>query len=120
MDTTVIGSRIREQRKKRKQSTEKFAEAVGLSTIYLGEIERGERVPSLKSFTKIANYLEMSADHFLCYELVAAKPFVHNEISEKTKDLTPQQLKMVRDIVYAMVDGFRVIDMSNAELDEGE
>jgi len=118
MDITIIGSRIREQRKTRKMSTEKFAEAVGLSTVYLGEIERGERVPSLKSFTAIVNYLGISADSLLSYELIAAKPYVYDEITEKTKDLTPQQLKMVKDIVFTVVDNFKAIDKHNAELNE--
>lgn len=120
MDISILGSRIREHRKARKMSTDKFAEAVGLSSVYLGEIERGEGVPSLKTFTMIANYLGLSADYLLSYELVAAKPYVYDEIAEKTKDLTPQQLKMVKDIVFTVVDNFRAIDKSNAELKEGE
>ena len=120
MDLTILGTRIREQRKARKLSTDKFAEAVGLSAIYVGEIERGERMPSLKTFTKIANFFELSADYLLCHELVAGKPYVYDEITEKTKDLTPQQLKMVKDITFAVVDNFKAIDKSNEELKEGE
>jgi len=115
MDIVKLGSLIREQRNERKMSTAKFAEAVDLSAVYLGEVERGERMPSLKTFVKIANFIGMSADYLLRYEMDSAKPHVFNEITEKTKDLTPPQLKMVKDVVYTVVDNMEAIDKRNAE-----
>lgn len=48
-----------------------FAEKVGLSVAYTGMIERGEKVPKLETFVRIANTLEVSADLLLADVLQA-------------------------------------------------
>jgi len=106
MDKEILGSRIREQRKERKMTLEKFAEAAGIGLVYLGEIERGEKMPSMGTFIKIVNNLGLSADFILRDELVATKPLVLNEVTKKMKDLSPLHLKMVKDVVITMVDNF--------------
>jgi len=106
MDKEVLGARIREQRKALNLTLEKFAEAVGIGLVYLGEIERGDKMPSITTFIKIVNNLGLSADYLLRDELVAAKPLVLNEVTEKMQDLTPPHLKMVKDVVVTMVDNF--------------
>jgi len=104
MDKTILGARIREERKQRKMTLEKFAEMAGIGTVYLGEIERGDKMPSINTFIKIVNNFGLSADVLLRDEVVAAKPYVFDEITEKVKDLSPQQLKMVKEVVFVMVD----------------
>lgn len=104
MDKSVIGKRIREQRKEHKLTLEKFSDMAGIGTVYLGEIERGEKMPSMNTFIKMVNALDISADIFLRDEVAAAKPYVLNEITEKMKDLSPPQLKMVNDVFNAMLD----------------
>ena len=44
---------------------EDLAEKVGLSTNYIGMIERGEKIPYFESFLAIVNALEISADKIL-------------------------------------------------------
>ena len=118
MEKDVLGSRIREQRKERKMTLEKFAEAAGIGLVYLGEIERGDKMPSLSTFIKIVNNLGLSADFMLRDELVASKPIVLNEVTEKMQDLSPQHLKMVRDVVFTMVDNFLVVQRATAGQDD--
>ena len=104
MDKETIGRRIREQRKKRQLTLEKFSDSVGIGMVYLGEIERGLKMPSMNTFIKIINELDISADILLRDEVNAAKPYVLNEITERMKDLTPLQLKMVADVFDAMLE----------------
>ena len=65
MNLTSIGMNIRKYRKQRKLSQEQLAEKAGLSTNYIGMLERGEKTPSLETFLKIANILDVSADMLL-------------------------------------------------------
>ena len=115
MDKVTMGKRIREQRKKRKLTLEKFSEALGIGLVYLGEIERGLKMPSINTFIKIVNELDISADVLLRDEVVAAKPYVLNEITERMSDLSPPQLKMISDVINAML-----VNMSKLEVDDSD
>lgn len=65
LDLKKIGLRIRMEREKLNLSREKFAEIVGLSSFYIGQIERGERKMSLDTLAKIAAALHLSVDYLL-------------------------------------------------------
>lgn len=64
-DLKSIGKRIREEREKFGLSREEFAEIVGLSDYYIGQIERGERQMSLPVLIKIAGLLHLSLDYLI-------------------------------------------------------
>lgn len=65
LDNKAIGQRIREERIKFGLSQEKFAEIVGLSHYYIGQLERGERQMSLPTLVEIANCLHISLDYLV-------------------------------------------------------
>ncbi len=63
MDKIELGQRIRALRKERNQTLETLAEAADIGFVYLGEIERGIKMPSLKTlkqqqfcFSEIGRY----------------------------------------------------------------
>jgi len=118
VDKETLGSRIREQRKERNMTLEKFATAVGVSTQFFGDIERGAKMPSVNTLIKIVNNMDISCDYLLRDEVVAAKPYVLDEISEKMKDLSPQHLKIIKDVIFVMADNFMAIEKLNTELEE--
>ncbi len=60
--TEIVGMRVKSFRIKRKLSQEKLAELSNLHTTYIGQIERGEKNPSLLSLIKIANALEITPE----------------------------------------------------------
>ena len=59
---TLLGQRIREQRKEKGWTIEQFAERVDLSTNYVGDLERGVKIPKLETFIRIVEVLDVSAD----------------------------------------------------------
>lgn len=65
MDYTALGKRIREERLKLNLTQEKLAEAVDLSTAYIGQIERGERSLTLDKLIVITNRLGVTVDYLL-------------------------------------------------------
>lgn len=65
MDSKYIGERIKTIRQNKKWTQEQLAEKLGLSAVYIGLIERGEKIPKLETFINIANCLEVSADTLL-------------------------------------------------------
>ena len=60
-----IGKNIRKYRLEKKLRQEDLAERAGLSTNYIGMVERGEKIPALETFITILNVLEVSADVIL-------------------------------------------------------
>ncbi len=60
-----LGGRIRELRQKQMFSREKLSELADMNTYYLGEIERGEKKPSLDFLIKICNVLKIKLHELL-------------------------------------------------------
>ena len=54
MDYTRLGKRIKEERLRLNLTQEKLSEKVGISTAYLGQIERGERCITLDKLIPLA------------------------------------------------------------------
>lgn len=65
MNFKKVGIKIKEKRISRSWSQEDLAEKVGVSPVYIGMLERGEKTPSFETFIKIANCLEASSDELL-------------------------------------------------------
>lgn len=57
--TTEIGNRIRIHRQRKHLSQEKLAEYSDLHHTYIGQLERGEKTPSIDTLYKIAKGLEI-------------------------------------------------------------
>ena len=91
MDSKTLGNRIREARTQKQHTQQRLAEIAGISQMYLGEIERGAKMPSLRSFIKIIEALDLSADYVLRDELSSGEHYIYDEITEKLKNLSPQQ-----------------------------
>lgn len=103
MDKAELGKKIQEARKKMGYTQESLAEKAEIGIMYLGEIERGVKMPSLKIFTKLIVALEISADYVLRDELPSGKEYVFDEITKKLEDLTPKQRKTAVDILDAYI-----------------
>ena len=58
MKEQTLGKEIRKCRKDKKMTQEALAEKVDLSVSYMGAVERGEKLPSLEAFIRIADALE--------------------------------------------------------------
>ena len=61
----VFGERVRQLRKSRGWSQEVLADAVGLAVTYLGQIERGQRNPSLRVVERFAQAFDVDAPSLL-------------------------------------------------------
>lgn len=103
MDNNTLGKRIREARIKKQYTQQQLAELAGIGQMYLGEIERGTKMPSLKSFSKIIETLDISADYVLRDELSSGERYIYDEITQKLKGLSPKQRKAASDILDAYI-----------------
>ena len=103
MDSNTLGKRIREARTEKHYTQQQLAEMAGIGQMYLGEIERGTKMPSLKSFIRIIETLGISADYVLRDELSSGEHYIYDEITQKLKGLSPKQRKAAAEILYAYI-----------------
>lgn len=98
-----IGKRIKEARIKRSFTQEQLAEKADITIVYLSELERGIKLPSLTVFVSIAEALKVSTDSLLRDELESGKDYIYNDLTQKLEHLTPKQRIAVSDIVDAYI-----------------
>lgn len=104
MERAALGKRIRESRIKKGYTQQNLAERADIGVVYISEIERGIKMPSLNIFIKIIDALDVSADYILRDEISSGKEYVCMEIAEKLLVLTPHQRKTATDILNAYLD----------------
>ena len=101
MDKAALGQKIRQVRKKRGHTQRALAQIANVGWAYLGEVERGMKMPSLNIFIRLIEALDVSADYILRDELTSGKEYIYDEITQKLKNLTPKQRKAAADILDA-------------------
>lgn len=62
LDYQAMGKRIRKRRRWIDLTQEQLAELAGVSTSFVGHLERGSRVPSVETLWRIARALETTMD----------------------------------------------------------
>lgn len=104
-----VGKRIKYYREKKGWSLREFAERVGLSHGYLGQIENNKRDPNLKILEQIANALDIE---FL--DLFSVRQELPIELKEigvewitfssemKEKGLSPEEIKNIISVIQSL------------------
>ena len=100
MQLDTIGKNIRKYRLMKKFRQEDLAEKAGLTTNYIGMVERGEKIPSLETFIKILNALEVSSDMILADVLETGYTVKNSILNEKLAKLAPED----RSKIYEVID----------------
>lgn len=98
-----IGRRIKEARAKRGLTQEQLAEKTDITIVYLSELERGVKLPSLTVFVSIAEALHVSTDSLLRDDLETGKEYIYDDLTKKLERLSPKQRIAVADIVDAYI-----------------
>ena len=90
-----LGSRIRRLRKAKDFTQELFAERCGISTAYIGHIERGTRKLSVETLSCIAKELNTSTDYLLGFD---------DEEILSVKGLSQKEIDTVQNVVDCLRD----------------
>lgn len=104
MNNYSIGNRIRNLRLSKHLSQEKVALRACITTAYLGQIERGEKNPTVKLVGKIANVLEISLSELFSNQSVISEEdeFIDNIIFE-IKQLSEKEKKEILNIIKSII-----------------
>lgn len=96
MDYIDFGRRVRKQRIALGWTQEELAEKVGMSTSFIGHVERGSRKASLESLIAIANAMEISTDYLLAGSLSSGS------LGPVPQNLRPHQREAMREILTTL------------------
>ena len=94
-----MGIRIYNRRKSLKLTQEKLAEMIDVSTQMISNLELGKKAIRPENLIKLCAALNISADYILTGKTYDGKI---GGIYDKLNDLTPEEFKMISDLVEYM------------------
>ena len=103
MQFNSIGKNIRRYRQEKKLRQDDLAEKAGLSSNYIGMVERGEKIPSLETFINIINALEVSADMVLCDVIDTGFTVKTTILTEKIKMLDTEDRERIFNVLESLL-----------------
>ncbi len=86
MDYVDLGKRVRKRRAELNWTQEHLAQEIGVSTSFIGHIERGSRKASIDTLVLLANAMQISTDQLLGGSLTLS-----GELIKPVKKLTKNQ-----------------------------
>jgi XRE family transcriptional regulator, regulator of sulfur utilization len=104
-DQLLFGRRIRAIRKAANLSREKLAERTDITSNYLGEIERGEKWPSLQILSALATALDVSPAKF--FELDSAPNdgrALRKQLDQFLAQRDTKELQQIQRLLAALFD----------------
>lgn len=103
MDKADLGKKLREARLKRGYTQQVLAEKADVAEMYISQLERGLKMPSMNLFIKLITALDISSDYILRDELPSGKEYVYDEFTQKLDTLTPKQRRAAMEILDAYI-----------------
>lgn len=107
MDSKSIGKKIKSYRAKCGWNLDECSERIGISTRYLADIERGDKVPKLETFIRILNTLSASADDVLQDSLAVGYEAKSNDIIRKLDVLDVTKRKQALNIFDSVISSLK-------------
>ena len=98
-----LGEKIKKERLANSLTQAKLAEKVEISPTFLGQIERGERVPSLETVVNIAITLNITIDGLLC-ESELSDAAVISELSLALSKMSNSEKTLLIDIIRCFLN----------------
>lgn len=101
LDKEIIGKKIRQIRIERGFSQEKLSEKIDISPRHMCTIENGNSIPSLETFVKIAEILDIDINDF--FNLTPANnDTFRTEIYELVQTSSVPELHLIKDLILAV------------------
>ena len=107
MNCKSMGKKLKSYRAKCGWSLKECSERIGISTRYLDDIERGDKVPKLETFLLILNTLNASADDVLQDSLVVGYEAKSNDMIRKLNALDVTKRKQALEIFDSVISSLK-------------
>ena len=104
MQPDSLGKKIRRLRINNCLSQARLAEVVDVSTNYIGQIERGDRTPSLETTIALCNALHASVDYVVSDDISTRDDEIMTDIRAQLVKLTPDEKQYFYHAEYEKLD----------------
>lgn len=105
--TKQLGENIRRLRKKKGLTQEQLGESAQIHYSYVGQVERGEKMPSLKTLQKLAAALNTKLQYILegpvTYNINNELPPEITAFLELVKGRSPEEIKLFLNILREVI-----------------
>lgn len=95
IDSVSLGMRIRSIRTKQNITLQVLADKVGVSVVFLSQVERGQNNGSLDTVVAIANALQVSIEELLVDSLVVTNSKADDELSYLLLDCKENESRII-------------------------
>ncbi len=102
VDYLAIGQRIKRSRKAKGYTQEKLAEKLGVSIVYVSQIENGKTKLNLEMLLRIAHLLDADPGFFLTGIFYEADNVFPTEMAFLLRECPPDKRKLVMEIIKAI------------------
>jgi transcriptional regulator with XRE-family HTH domain len=116
IDYQKLGRRIKIIRIEKDMSQEEFAEKADISVNFLSHVENAHSKPSLSTFVKISNALEVATDDLLCDSLKVGRYTLDNQLASVVSDCSDDELRLIIGIAKAAKETSREVADYNKRL----
>ena len=103
MDCKSMGRKLRASRAQHGWSMKECADRAGISTRYLADIERGDKVPKLETLLQLLNTLDVSAYSVLQDSLSVGYETKSNDLMRRVNTLDSAHRKQAIDLFEAIL-----------------
>jgi transcriptional regulator with XRE-family HTH domain len=113
----VLRENLKPARNRAKLSQADVAERIGIATEVYGKIERGDRLPRLRTLVKLALVLKVSVDVLLGLDAPGDIPVA---VSSREDDLPPDARPVLRSVRELAPDQIKLITKTGVHLIEAK
>lgn len=99
LDLKLIGSRIKAVRASKGMSQADLAVKASVSLPLISNIERGKTRMQLETFIKVAEALQVSADHLLRADVPEVRTIYQGELAEVLEGCSASEMEAILNIV---------------------
>ena len=104
MDFYQLGKKIRSLRLTNHLSQAELAESIDVSTNYIGQIERGDRKPSLETLVSLCEVLHTSLDYILSDSRSSSDDYIMFNIQSELKKLSTDEKQYFFQMITSYQD----------------
>ncbi len=109
--TQVTAARIRKLRKQKDLSQEELALRAGINTVYYGQLERGQKCPTIDTLYKIATGLQISIPELLSFDVSSTNAgntgtykSINEHIEQLLRKIPPDKMSAVVKLLEDISD----------------
>ena len=110
VDYKTLGAKIRQKRQVLGLTQERVSEKLDLSESFYSRIERGERVLSVETLMKIANFYNLSLDYLLLNTVRSSIADIQADLDDIFASVTPSQKPFLLSLLRVQAKNIDKLD----------